>query len=63
MSRQSEKLYRIIARIIGQQRPRMKQSTEEHTAILKAIEAGDGSLAAARMKAHLEWGKRSLITR
>lgn len=63
MNRQSEKLYRIITRIIGQQRPRMKESTEEHTAILKSIEAGDGPLAAARMKAHLEWGKRSLITR
>ena len=63
MTRQTEKLQRIITRIIGQHGPRMLEGTLEHADILQAIQDGDAAEAVRLMEDHLAWGRKFLATR
>jgi DNA-binding GntR family transcriptional regulator len=63
MWRLRDKLHRVILRVIQPRPQRMLSSYEEHLGILEALKAGDGELAAARMEAHLEWGRGALVSR
>lgn len=63
MTRQTEKLQRIITRIIGQHPPRMLEGTLEHAAILQAMLGGSEEEAVRLMQEHLAWGRRFLATR
>lgn len=63
MTRQTEKLQRIITRIIGQHPPRMVEGTLEHAAILRAILEGAEDEAVQLMREHLAWGRKFLATR
>lgn len=62
MAHQHEKLSRVITRVVGQRRTRMKSSYEEHLGIVEAIRHGDGPLAARLMEEHLNWGQSFLLT-
>ncbi|MEX2402380.1 MAG: GntR family transcriptional regulator [Rhodothermales bacterium] len=62
MERQYDKLNRIIHRVMDEDPSRMASSTEEHEAILDAIAEGKGDQAAENMAAHMEYGKRHLIS-
>lgn len=62
MEQLSDRLMRIIFRIVNRQPSRMRPSTEEHRGILEAIMEGDGEAAEERMAQHLEWGRQFLMT-
>jgi DNA-binding GntR family transcriptional regulator len=63
MRQSRDKMHRIINHILNTRTGRIQVSYEEHAAIAQAIIAGDAKLAAKRIKAHLEYGKQSLISR
>ena len=62
MARQRDKLHLIIFRVLQQDPARMHASTDEHAALFEALRKGDVDAAVERMRAHLEYGKRSLVT-
>jgi DNA-binding GntR family transcriptional regulator len=53
-----DKLHRLIVHILRRDTGRPLNSYGEHRAIVEAIVSGTADLAAARMTAHLEWGRR-----
>ncbi|MCA9121705.1 MAG: GntR family transcriptional regulator [Planctomycetaceae bacterium] len=57
-----ERMHRVIARVLEQDRDRNAASVEEHAAIAEAILAGDADRAAGCLKEHLEYGKQFLLT-
>ena len=58
-----DKLYRVALRVSRQAVGRLQASTEEHRGIAEAVIEGEGERAAARVEAHLEYGKRFLVSR
>jgi len=62
MERLREKLIRAISTVLQRQSQRMLESNAEHRGILAAVLAGDGDEAARRMEAHLEVGRRFLVS-
>lgn len=61
MSQLREKIHRVIGRVFRQQPPRLQTSCDEHAAIVDAVLAGDGDLAAQRMAEHLDYGLQFLL--
>lgn len=61
MERLRDKIHLVILRVTESDRARPADSTAEHDAILKALFAGDGDLAAQLMTEHLEAGKRRIL--
>lgn len=62
MRHQRDKLHRVITQILERDPSRMRVSYQEHVALLEALISGDGDLAAARMRQHLNNGKRFLLS-
>lgn len=62
MRHQRDKLHRVISHILESDPSRMRVSYQEHVALLEALLSGDGDLAAARMREHLNSGKRFLLS-
>ena len=63
MQHQRDKMFRVAVQISRQNPPRMRSSLAEHTALFEAIRDGNADLAAERIRAHFEAGKRYLLTR
>ncbi len=63
ISRLSDKLHRIITRVIESHPGRMQSTYQEHVGILESLVIGDAELAARRVEEHLEWGRRFLASR
>ena len=59
---QRERLFRIIVRIHEHDARRLTISTREHRGIVAAIRRHDADRAEARMRAHLGWGRRFLLS-
>jgi DNA-binding GntR family transcriptional regulator len=59
---QRERLFRIILRILEGDPGRPSSSLDEHVSILEALKQGDSALAADRMRDHLVWGRRFLVS-
>ncbi len=62
MLRLRDKLHPAIRRVY-QAAGRLQSALREHAAIADAVLRGKGDLAAERMKEHLEFGKRYLVSR
>jgi DNA-binding GntR family transcriptional regulator len=60
--RNHDKLARVIMRVLRRDPARLMTSQADHESITEALLAGDGALAAERMRAHLEYGKNMLIS-
>lgn len=58
MARFRDTLHRLIVHILRRDPERPLNSCREHGTIVEAIVSGTPDLAAARMTAHLEWGRR-----
>jgi DNA-binding GntR family transcriptional regulator len=56
-----DRLFRTILRIFTQDVARVRDSYEEHLAIVDALELGDGDHAATLLVTHLEYGKRFIV--
>lgn len=63
MTRLREKLHRIILRVMAHVPGRPASAAAEHGAIAEALIKGKGERAASLMEKHLEFGKRSLLSR
>lgn len=63
MTRQRDKVHRIVSKVLHQNLDRMPTSTEEHVEIAEAVIKGEKDQAAELMKDHLEYGKQYLIER
>ena len=63
MWRLRDKLYRVGLRVSRQAVGRLQTSYEEHRGIAEAVIEGEGERAATRVEAHLEYGKRFLVSR
>ena len=63
MGRLREKLHRIILRVMRDVPGRPATAVAEHAAIAAAVIGGRGADAAKRVERHLEFGKRSLLSR
>ena len=61
MQHQREKLYRVVTRLFENHPDRIIESLAEHLAVVEALKKRDGELAAAKMLAHLDNGRRLLI--
>ena len=57
-----DKLHRVILRV-NQASGRLQDARREHAGIAEAVLRGKGDLAAERVKEHLEFGKRFLVSR
>ena len=62
MHRLRDKLHRVILRVMGAE-GRLQSACREHAAVAEAVLRGRGDLAAERMREHLEFGKRYLVSR
>jgi DNA-binding GntR family transcriptional regulator len=62
MQRNRDKLARVAMRVLRRDTGRMATSHADHVAIFNAVRTGDGMLAAQRVRQHLEYGKRILIS-
>ena len=63
MGRLRDKLHRIILRVMRDVPGRPATAVAEHAAIAAAVIRGRGADAAKRVERHLEFGKRSLLSR
>jgi len=61
MQRVRDKAHQVILRLARKHPERPEGVHKEHTAIAKAIIAGDGRLAAKLMTQHLQWGIRHIL--
>jgi DNA-binding GntR family transcriptional regulator len=57
-----DKLHRVILRV-NQASGRLQDASREHAGIAEAVLRGKGELAAERVREHLEFGKRFLVSR
>lgn len=62
MRHQREKLFRVVTKLQEHHPNRMRESLDEHTAVVEALKNGDGELAATEMLNHLNNGRRLLIS-
>lgn len=62
MQHQREKLYRVVTKLLETHPDRTRKSIAEHRAIVDALKAGDGNLAASEMLSHLNNGRQLLVT-
>jgi DNA-binding GntR family transcriptional regulator len=58
-----DKLYRVVLGLLRTDVGRLVISFGEHEAIAEAVVKGQGEEAGRRVKEHLEYGKRHLVTR
>jgi DNA-binding GntR family transcriptional regulator len=58
-----EKLHRVIQRVMERAEGRLESAVREHAAVAEAVFRGKADAAAERMRAHLEFGKRFLVSR
>jgi DNA-binding GntR family transcriptional regulator len=58
-----DRLTRPISRVFRGVPDRFRASYQDHRSIYEAVQGGDPALAAVRMREHLEFGKRFLISR
>lgn len=58
-----DKLYRVVLGLLRADVERLSSNCKEHEAIAGALIKGRGEEAARRIKEHLEYGKRFLVTR
>ena len=56
-----DRLVRTVLRIFSQDVARVRDSYQEHLAIVDALEVGDGERAARLLVSHLESGKRYTV--
>ena len=63
MTRLRDKLHRVILRVMAHVPGRPASAAAEHGAIADALIKGKGERAAGLMLTHLEFGKRSLLSR
>lgn len=56
-----ERMFRVIQRVHQNHPERLHSNYPEHRAVFEAIQAGDGEIAAARMREHLEHGHQFLM--
>jgi DNA-binding GntR family transcriptional regulator len=56
-----DKTHRIFHRVFALNPDRMASSYQEHVVIAETIIAGESDLAAARVEAHLDYGRRALL--
>lgn len=61
MRDQRQRLFRIILRILGGDSERPAASLAEHLTIVETLERRDADAATARVREHLEWGRRFLL--
>jgi DNA-binding GntR family transcriptional regulator len=62
MGQLRDKIHRVIGRVFQLNPDRITTSYQEHCGIADAVRRGDAALAAQRIEAHLEWGKRCLLS-
>ncbi|HZG57698.1 GntR family transcriptional regulator [Paenibacillus sp.] len=60
--RLQDRLYRLALRVLRKDAQRIRASYEDHLRIFELAAAGRGDEAAQRMEAHLEYGKRILLS-
>lgn len=61
MTRQRNKLHRIVSEVLQRNLSRMIPSTEEHVEIAEAVIQGEGNRAAELAEEHLQYGKQFLV--
>jgi len=62
MRHQREKLFRVVSKLQVSHPNRLRDSLNEHQAVVKALKGGKGELAASEMLKHLENGRRLLLS-
>ena len=58
LRRLRDKMYRLARRMHGAHPERLKVNAAQHRGIFDAVRAGNAEKAHARMKTHLDWGRR-----
>jgi DNA-binding GntR family transcriptional regulator len=61
MQRLRDRIHRVVSRVSTRNPRRMSDGGDEHRQIAEAVLAGDGDLAAERMRHHLSYGKQFLL--
>lgn len=61
MQRLRDRIHRVVSRVSRRNPHRMREGGDEHRQIAEAVVAGDGDLAADRMRYHLNFGKQLLL--
>lgn len=61
MGQLRDKTHRVFHRVFSRNPDRMEGSYEEHVTIAQTIIHGDAELAARRVEAHLDFGRRALV--
>jgi DNA-binding GntR family transcriptional regulator len=61
MSQLRDKTHRVFSRVFALNPGRMEGSYQEHVVIAETIIQGDADLAAQRVEAHLDYGRRALL--
>lgn len=61
MQRLRDRIHRVVSRVSTRNPVRMSEGSDEHRRIAEAVLAGDGDLAAERMRHHLSYGKQFLL--
>jgi DNA-binding GntR family transcriptional regulator len=61
MGQLRDKTHRVFSRVFSLNPGRMEGSYQEHVIIAQTIIQGDADLAAERVEAHLDYGRRALL--